>query len=55
MPKTAIVVLLALLPLGCSFYYSSESSVKSSTSPCLDPRSKKIERRQWLSTQAGWA
>ena len=32
--KRIVVVLLALVPLGCSFYYSSESSWKSSTSPC---------------------
>src|SRR5436853_452715 len=43
MPKTAIVVLLALLPLGCSFYYSSESSVKSSTSPCRSSGSSEDE------------
>lgn len=28
-----VIVALALLPLGCSFYYSSESSVKTLTSP----------------------
>lgn len=32
--KRILVVVLALVPLGCSFYYSSESSWKSSTSPC---------------------
>lgn len=32
MKHVAIVVLLALLPLGCSFSYSSESSWKSSKS-----------------------
>lgn len=31
--RKALIVGLALLPLGCSFYYSSESSWKSSTSP----------------------
>jgi hypothetical protein len=28
-----LIVAVALLPLGCSFYYSSESSVKTLTSP----------------------
>ncbi len=31
--KRALIVALALLPLGCSFYYSSESSMKTLTSP----------------------
>jgi hypothetical protein len=31
--KTLVVLVLATLPLGCSFYYSSESSVKTLTSP----------------------
>ena len=31
--KRIVIVLLAVLPLGCSFYYSSESSVKALTSP----------------------
>ncbi len=31
--KRIVIVALALLPLGCSFYYSSESSVKALTSP----------------------
>ena len=30
--RKLLVVLLALMPLGCSFYYSSESSIKSSGS-----------------------
>lgn len=34
MMKTILVLVLALTPLGCSFYYSSESSAKSVTSPC---------------------
>lgn len=33
MMKRLLIVVLALLPLGCSFYYSSESSVKTLTSP----------------------
>ena len=33
MTKKMLVAALALLPLGCSFYYSSESSVKTLTSP----------------------
>ncbi len=32
--KKVLIVALAVLPLGCSFYYSSESSVKTLTSPC---------------------
>ena len=31
--KRILIAALALLPLGCSFYYSSESSVKTLTSP----------------------
>jgi hypothetical protein len=34
MERVAIVALLAVLPLGCSFYYSSDSSMKTLTSPC---------------------
>jgi len=30
--KKTLIVVLALMPLGCSFYYSSDSSVKSSHS-----------------------
>lgn len=30
---TLLIAILALCPLGCSFYYSSESSAKSCTSP----------------------
>lgn len=33
MTRKMLVAALALLPLGCSFYYSSESSVKTLTSP----------------------
>jgi hypothetical protein len=33
MTKRVLIAGLALLPLGCSFYYSSESSVKTLTSP----------------------
>jgi hypothetical protein len=33
MTTRALAAALALLPLGCSFYYSSESSVKTLTSP----------------------
>ena len=31
--RRALIVALALLPLGCSVYYSSESSMKALTSP----------------------
>jgi hypothetical protein len=34
MTKTLLIAVLALTPLGCSFYYSSESSSKSLSSPC---------------------
>jgi hypothetical protein len=34
-----LIVAVALLPLGCSFYYSSESSVKMLTSPSRSSKS----------------
>lgn len=41
-----LIVAVALLPLGCSFYYSSESSWKSSTSPCRSSGSSKDEDKK---------
>jgi hypothetical protein len=37
--KRMLIVAVALLPLGCSFYYSSESSVKMLTSPSRSSKS----------------
>jgi len=37
--KRVLIVALALLPLGCSFYYSSESSMKALTSPSRSSKS----------------
>lgn len=44
--KRILVVALALVPLGCSFYYSSESSWKTSTSPCRSSGSSKDEDKK---------
>jgi hypothetical protein len=44
--KKTLVIVLALLPLGCSFYYSSESSMKTLTSPCRSSGSSKDEDKK---------
>ncbi|MCC6765294.1 MAG: putative lipoprotein [Deltaproteobacteria bacterium] len=59
MKNLAIVVLLALLPLGCSFSYSSESSWKSSKSSSGsssgDEDKKEAYRNDVRDFTAAWA
>ena len=44
--KKTLMVVLALMPLGCSFYYSSESSMKTLTSPCRSSGSSEDEDKK---------
>ena len=44
--KKTLIVALALMPLGCSFYYSSDSSMKTLTSPCRSSGSSKDEDKK---------
>ena len=44
--KKTLMIVLALMPLGCSFYYSSESSMKTLTSPCRSSGSSKDEDKK---------